>query len=753
MKLHKYLNIFAVPLLLAIFCSSSPVAAQASTIDVDRLERATVYIMQTDNVGTDLLVTCVSSGSIVSRDGLILTNAHSIVPSKTCKGQTLVIAMTSKVGEAPVPQYRAEIAQADIGVDLALLRITRELDGRLVDPQSLTLPFVELGDSSTVKLDETVTVVGYPSIGNDPVTSVRGTITGFVFEPSSIGQGSAWLKSSAQIPGTMSGGGVYNQQSQLIAIPTTAPVTSSNGVSTNCLAIQDTNRDKIVNDSDYCVPTGVFINAMRPSNFARPLLRGASLGLSLETVSGQVTIAQTLGEPTFKRLFFASSVNPAGMPTSVISSLPAGSNNLYLFFDYENMTPETVYELRVTTDNVPNATFSLSPVRWSGGTSGMWYIGSGGQPWPNGVYEFTLFANGVAAPSQKLTIGAAPTSDPIFSDITFGLLDSRGQPQGNGFVLPAGNIATARFIYRNLEDGLNWIAIWYLNGKEIKRVDNTWNAGPNGASVNTSIEVAEGLLPGSYRLELYIKDRLQATSDFIIAGSQQGALPQIFTKLRFTTANSDAEAMTSTAISNFPQNLNALYALFNWEQIAPGTLWTLRWLVDSVPFYQQTIPWSNVQSGENFLMRLTAPTGLPDGTYSVELLVNNVLIQKAQAQVGIGQLPIDRFARASGVQLRGHILDADTRQGVAGVTVIIISEQFSVNEFTWSQDQIFDLAVTDSNGTFEISRPLEYSTTDKAVAYSAIISANGFLPLTADGIEVKVDTPNPLDLTIYLTKD
>lgn len=739
--------------LLTLVTKTLQVEAQATSIDLDRLERATVYIMQTDNVGTDLLITCVSSGTLVSRDGLILTNAHSVVPSQTCKGQTLIVAMTSTIGEAPVPQYRAEIAQTDVGLDLALLRITHELDGRLVDPTSLTLPFVELADSSAVKLDETITVIGYPGIGNDPVSSVRGTITGFVFEPSSINQGSAWLKSSALIPGTMSGGGVYNQQSQLIGIPTTAPVTSSSGVSTNCLAIQDTNHDKIVNGNDYCVPTGVFINSLRPSNFARPLLRGASLGLSLQTISSITAAPKATGVPTFKRLFFASSVNPAGMPSSVISSLPAGSNNLYLFFDYENMTPETVYELRVTTDNVPNATFSLSPVRWSGGENGMWYIGSGGQPWPNGVYEFTLFANGVAAPSQRLTIGAAPNSDPVFSDITFGLLDSRGQPQGNGFVLPAGNIATARFIYRNLQDGLKWIAIWYLNGNEIKRVENDWNAGANGASVNTSIEVSDGLLPGSYRLELYINDRLQATSDFIIAGAQQGALPQIFTKLRFTSANTDADAITSAAISNFPQSLNALYALFDWEQIAPGTLWTLEWLVDGVPFYNQTQPWSNAQSGQNFLMRLTAPAGLPDGTYSVELRVNNVLLQKAQAQIGIGQLPIDRFANASGVQLRGRILNADTRQGIPGVTVVIISEQFSVSEFTWSQDQVFDLAVTDSNGIFEISRPLAYSTTDTPVAYSAIISANGFLPLTADGIEVTRESPNPLDLTIYLNKD
>ncbi len=744
-----------VSVLLLLFSTppSFIVGAQTTTVDIDRLQRATVYIMQTENVGTNLFVTCVSSGTIVSRDGLILTNAHSTVPSSTCKGQTLIVAMTTNADEAPIPQYRAEIAQADIGIDLALLRITRELDGRLVDPSTLTLSFVELADSQTVKLDETITVMGYPGIGDDPITSVRGTVTGFVFEPRGIDIGSAWIKSSAQIPGTMSGGGVYNQQSQLIGIPTTAPIAAGNGAASNCVAIQDTNLDKIVNESDYCIPTGVFINALRPSNFARPLLRAASLALTVETISSSTAIVRSSGVPVFKRLFFAASVNPAGMPSSVISSLPAGSNNLYLFFDYENMTPETVYELRVTTDGIQNANFSLSPVRWSGGERGMWYIGNGGQPWPNGIYEFTLFADGVAAPSQQLVIGVAPTSEPTFSDITFGLLDSRGQPQGNGFVLPAGNIATARFIYRNLEDGLDWIAIWYLDGKEVKRVTNIWNSGPNGSSTNTSIEVPEGLLPGSYRLELYTNDRLRATSDFTIAGAQVGALPQIFTKLRFTSANTDADAITNTAINSFPQQVSSLYALFDWSQIAQGTLWTLRWLVDGIPFYDQTLPWSNVQTGSNYLARLSAPGGIPDGTYAVELRVNNVLLQKAQAQVGIGQLPIDRFARASGVQLRGRILSGDTREGIPGVTVIIISEQFSVSEFTWNQDQIFDLAVTDSNGAFEISRPLEYSTSSQEVAYSAVVSANGFLPLAADGIEVTTETPNPLNLTIYLNKD
>ena len=167
------------------------------------------------------------------------------------------------------------------------------------------------------------------------------------------------------------------------------------------------------------------------------------------------------------------------MPTSVISSLPAGSNSLYLFFDYENMTPETVYELRVTTNGQPNSDFSLAPVRWSGGEHGMWYIGSNDRPWPNGVYEFILFADGIATPAStaRLVIGESPTTAPSFSDIAFGILDLRNNLLGNGFVLPSGgNIASARFIYRNFENGQEWTTIWYLDGHEIpnSRQTNTW---------------------------------------------------------------------------------------------------------------------------------------------------------------------------------------------------------------------------------------------------------------------------------------
>lgn len=729
----------------------SAFAQRIPALDLERIQRATVFIMQTRNTGDDLIVTCVSSGTLVSRDGLILTNAHSVITSSACPGDTLIVALSTQLDEPPVPKFRAEIAQANPGLDLALLRITHEFDGRLIGADSLALPFVELADSTLAQLDQTITIVGYPGIGDDPIAFTRGTIVGFTAEPS--GGDKSWIKTRAEIPGTMSGGGAYNDQGQLIGVPTTAPLTAQS-VSAICQAIQDTNGDDLVNSNDSCIPVGGFINSLRPSNFARSLLRAASLGLTVETLTAPAPQAPGGAAPGFRRLFFSPAVNETGLPTTVIRSLPAGSNSLYLFFDYQNARPETVYELRVTTDDIPNPTFSLTPVRWSGGERGLWYIGSSGQPWPPGIYEFTLLADGIAADTARLVIGSAPETAPSFSDIVFGLQDLQDEVLGNGFVLPTGNVASARFIYRNIADGTPWTAVWYYNGNEVFRTstDNVWSDGNSGSKV-ISIEEANGLLAGSYRLELYIEDRLAATSDFIIAGAQEGAFPRVFGNAHFAAVTTPEEAPTAAGVSNFPNTVTALIAVFDWQQMAPGTLWTMRWTVDDDLFYEQTVPWNAPDSGSGYLVRLAAPGTIPDGTYRMDLFVNHIQLGSTEAQVGIGQLPIDRFAQSSGIQLRGEILDADTHQGIPGATVVLLSAEFSVEDFVWDQNQIFALAVTDRNGSFQLNRPLQISIGEETVAYSMIIVAEGYLPITRDNITFTPVTANPLDLVIELTRD
>ncbi len=721
-------------------------AAQEVPFDLDLIERATVFIMQARQSVNAPVVTCVGSGTLVSRSGLILTNAHHTVTNENCPGTILIIALNVRPGEPPFPLYQAEIVQADIGLDLALLRITRQNDGRLIDSASLALPFVEVADSEQVRLDSTITMVGYPGIGDEPITAVRGTVLGFTGEPS--GGDRSWIKSSVSIPGTMTGGAAYNQDGELIGVPTTAPINRDSPDAT-CVIIQDTNADGLANANDECIPMGGFLNSLRPSNFARTLIRAASLGLSIEFFNGGAASAPTeVDQPRFSRLFFSASVNEAGMPTSVIRALPSGSTSLYLFFDYFNMTPETVYELRVTIDGVVNPTFSLPPVRWSGGQDGLWYVGTTEQPLPNGVYEFTLLINGVIAGTQRIVVGRSEPT-PMFTDIVFGVEDSRGNIAGNGYVLPVAGTVSARFIFRNMADNLSWAAIWFYEGTEIpdSRVEATWEFGAEGTHT-IRIQSPTGLPPGTYRLDLYIDNRLSSTSNLTLAGAQDGRFARIFADTHFTTADSAAEARTSPPVTSFTAGTEALYALFDWQLMGAGTLWTLSWYVDDDLFFQQTAPWSAAETGENFLIRLAGSSGIPDGTYRLELSLNNLEVASQSARVGIGQLPIDRFANATGVQMRGTILDALSGEGVAGASVFIVTEDYSAADFmaTWLQDQLYATAVTDRSGRFEIDRLLE-----PEVPYSMVIVADGYVPILADGVEVTLED-NPLDLPIYMTR-
>jgi len=716
--------------ILVLFAVSVKAWTQnATTLDLDRIKRATVFIYQAKSVNNDLVIKCVSSGTLISAEGLIITNAHSVLPSQQCDGDQLIVSLNVDLSEPPIPKYRAEVFSADAGLDIAILRIERELDGRLIARGELPiLPFAEISSSDDVSIDDNFIVAGFPDFGNQAVATTRGTITAFITEP--IGRGPSWFKTRAEIPGTMSGGGAFNREGLLIGIPTNAPL-GGLSASASCRYIADSNRDGLVNTSDTCVPTGDFVSTVRPISHARSLIRGARNNLTVDIVSAPADTPPPLNPPRVSRLFFAPSVSD-GSPSTVVGSMPNNTKSLFFFFDYDNMTAETVYELRVSRDGIPDTTFSLPPVRWSGRESGIWYIGSREQAWANGAYEFTLLINGTSVGSQRIIVGGSAENKSQFSDIVFGTLDQSGALVGNGSILPLGDIASARFLFANMQTGLPWSAIWYYGGVEVARTVDVWSDANHGAKV---IRVAPngGLLPGNYRLELYIAGALSATSDFIVGGRQAGPLPEIFRNLRHTTAETAIGARRAPASSSFPSSIPALFALFDWLQMAAGTPWTLRWLVDDQVFFEATNPWLTVESGSDFTVSLTNP---PEGSYKLQLLVNNLKLTEQEVTVGIGQLPIDRLAQFEGTILSGRVIEAATGRGIPSITIVLISADYTASEFEWREDQIYALATSDRNGDFQFARPLAFDT-----FYSVVIEADGFIPHAADEFAFSADQP------------
>ena len=710
------------PLRLAIlFALLLRLFASLAQSDLDAIRRATVFIYQAQSVANDLIVKCIASGTIISADGLIITRAHSVLTSSICDGDNLIVSLNVDLSEPPVPKYRADIAAVDESLDLAILRVTRELDGRLIAAGSLpALPFSPIGDAAEVDIDDSLLVAGFRDLGNQAVSVARGTVTAFIAEP--VGGERAWFKTRAELPGVMAGGGAYNSAGELIGIPTGAQY-GPLGADASCRIIEDSNRDGLINSNDHCVPTGDFVSTIRPISLAGSLIRGASLGLKVELHSATDQLSPPQSPPTVSRLFFSPSVVD-GLPSTVVGAIPANSNSLFLFFDFANMTADTVYELRVMRDGVPDGAYSLPPVHWSGGRRGLWYIGSRDQPWANGAWQFTVLLNGIAAGSQQIIIGGPAAITPAFSNIIFGLLASGGNLIGNGYILPTGSIAYARFLFANLREGMPWSAIWSFQGGEVARTNDIWRRGGSGSDV-VSLQPSGGLLPGNYRLDLYLDGALSATSDFVVAGLPGGPLPAIFSRGRYSAASDPFSARQALPSSAFPKGIPALFALFDWQRIAAGTDWTLRWLVDDRTFYQRRAPWQTVDAGADFMLSVANP---PEGAYKLQLLVNNLQILEIEGAVGIGQLPIDRTAGFTGLRLGGHARDAATGAGIPSVTLLLISQDYTAAEFEWSEEQVVASATSDRNGDFQFDLPLQTETD-----YSIVVAADGYLPLSADG--------------------
>ncbi len=711
------------------------------------IKRATVYLMQTYQNQGQPIISCVGSGTLISADGLILTNAHTAVSSERCRSDRIVVSVTVRLDEPPVPTYTAEIIEVSTGLNLAVLRINGYLDGRPIEPGTLSLPFVELGDSDSVMLDDTITVVGYPDLGNTPVEVTRGTVTGFTAEARAGDR--AWIRTGAVIPGTMTGGGAYSRDGRLIGIPTIAP-TQASGAPVDCRILQDTNLDGRANSSDSCVPVGGFISALRPSNVARGLVRAASLGIRLGQDYTSAVTAPPEAEPSFSRLFFATRVNEAGVPANVVGSAPAGITSLYLFFDYQNMVNGMIYELRVTVDDVTEAIYGLPPATWSGGRSGTWYIGSSNIPWKNGVYFFRLFIEGREVASRSIVIGGGPTSEPGFSDIVFGLLDrDTGGLVGTSYVLPEGEAIQARFNYRNMTPGTPWTYIWYYEGRELARGDEVWTLETQGTHIITA--QAE-FLPGRYRLELGVNNTLSATADFVVAGGAEANRPVIFTDLRVSTQQPGAPGTVQPARTEFPAGIQSLVVFFDWRLISPGTPWTWRWLIDGDPLIEVTEPWDAPPEGEDYFVSLEALQSLPDGTYTLEIAIQNVPLASVSARVGLGQLPVGVFASAEGVQMLGRITDAATGQGIPGAMFIVLRPEYSVEDFTWSQTQVLGTSLADSQGYYQIPVLLARGTSTQPLLYSILVRAEGYLPVSADAIVVDDRTQSPVEINVELSR-
>ena len=137
--------------------------------------------------------------------------------------------------------------------------------------------------------------------------------------------------------------------------------------------------------------------------------------------------------------------------------------------------------------------------------------------------------------------------------------------------------------------------------------------------------------------------------------------------------------------------------------------------------FEVTEPWDTSPSGVDYFTGVKSTDALPDATYTFEIEIANVTQASVSARVGLGQLPVEAFASAEGVQLLGRITDTETGKGIPGAMFIVLESEFSVEDFLWEQVQVLGLSLADSTGYFEIAELLPRGTRDNPILYSCLL--------------------------------
>jgi len=238
--------------------------------------KSVVQIVALIEMGGELTEGWTGSGTIISEDGLILTNAHVVLSDRYYEVVDLIVAITVAQDQPPKQMFYADILQADANLDLAVIKIRSNIEGRPANFAELGIPPVLLGDAQSLSLGDELIIIGYPGIGGETITLTRGEVSGFTSQEQYGNR--AFIKTSATFAGGNSGGLAATQQGEIIGIPTQLGSGDINVDIVDCRRLADTNRDGFINESDNCVPTGGFINALRPINLAIPMINGAKAG-------------------------------------------------------------------------------------------------------------------------------------------------------------------------------------------------------------------------------------------------------------------------------------------------------------------------------------------------------------------------------------------------------------------------------------------------------------------------------------------
>jgi hypothetical protein len=206
---------FFLTLLIVLLAPVLVVAAQGgmNSQEIEEIAQSVVLIGVRDDRGEYISS---GSGTVIGPEGLILTNRHVVEG-----GVDYAIFLTTDIREEPVLAYHASVIGVSPDIDLALLEIDRDENGRRLRTRDIpNLPALTPNAATNAGVSDKVWIFGFPGIAEGRLVVTQGTITTIENGEVAGQRLEAFYLTDAEISPGNSGGLVVDANGKFIGIPT-----------------------------------------------------------------------------------------------------------------------------------------------------------------------------------------------------------------------------------------------------------------------------------------------------------------------------------------------------------------------------------------------------------------------------------------------------------------------------------------------------------------------------------------------------
>lgn len=185
--------------------------------DVNKLSRAVVQVISPVNSGSGIII-------LKNDEVYVMTNRHVVEGHKN-----FTINALFDVNEPARPAYNAELHLFSPDYDVAILKITSDIDSNYISAEDIfcsgpgsadCIPHLTFEDNlGDLSRGDDVALLGYPGIGENELVYSRGIISSVKYEEYNEVRMPAWFRTSAGMAPGSSGGLAINMAGKVIGIP------------------------------------------------------------------------------------------------------------------------------------------------------------------------------------------------------------------------------------------------------------------------------------------------------------------------------------------------------------------------------------------------------------------------------------------------------------------------------------------------------------------------------------------------------